>query len=293
MKRPAGIRVALLSLLAHLAAGISLFNPTTDVVQGTFIDCQWNAVSSDPATFTLVMQFFNGTADFGDNAVFTIVRRANTTTGMVNDIKNVGDLGPYDPTTQPLALAPAFQVVPYSMSASASNPAAPSVFASAPTSTQGTDGFTPTRFFSSIPSPASQNRTPIIVGATIGCAALALGILGTAVLIVRGRNTRTLDLLRGRPFPPVDPEPVNLYGHRAVFDAPTGSIVGSSIVSPVSTHEQRAVFKTPTGSSSGSSSEQVVAQGRENAELELQALRAEIDRLRLEQNALPPSYRLV
>jgi hypothetical protein len=39
------------------------------------------------------MQLFNGTADFGENAVVTIVRRGNTTTGVVNGVKNVLDLG--------------------------------------------------------------------------------------------------------------------------------------------------------------------------------------------------------
>lgn len=39
------------------------------------------------------MQFFNGSADFGETAVVTIVRRGNTTTGVVNDIKNTIDLG--------------------------------------------------------------------------------------------------------------------------------------------------------------------------------------------------------
>ncbi|KAJ7127841.1 hypothetical protein C8R44DRAFT_778891 [Mycena epipterygia] len=133
--------ITLLSPLAHLAAGISLFNPTTDVAQGTSVECQWNALPADPATFSLVMQFFNGSADFGENAVVTIVRRGNTTTGVVKDIKNVIDLGPHrlaafvDPfnaTTQPFAVSPSFQVVANSTFASTSSSAAPPILPTAP-----------------------------------------------------------------------------------------------------------------------------------------------------------------
>ncbi|KAF7359737.1 hypothetical protein MVEN_00698300 [Mycena venus] len=278
--------IALLSSLAPLAAGIVLFNPTTNVAQNTFVDCQWNAVTTDPATFSLVMQFFNGTADFGENAVVTIVRRGNTTTGVVNGIKNVLDLGPhrlaayvdpFDPTTEPFAVSPSFQVVA-NVSASASSLVAPpvSTFVSGPTSTLGTGGVAPTS--TSTPSSSSSNKSPIVVAATTGCAALILVILGT-VLILHRRKARKLDLLRGRPFPPStpDPEPINPRGHRAAF---TTTPVFST-----------PLFESQATSSSGSNgSAVVVARLLEKTELELEDLRAEIRGLRLGQDALPPSY---
>ncbi|KAJ6556409.1 hypothetical protein B0H19DRAFT_141969 [Mycena capillaripes] len=254
--------------LAHFAAGISLLNPTSDVAQNTSLDCQWNADPGDPATFSLVMQFFNGITDFGENAMVTTVRRGIATTGVVNGIQNVIHLGshrlaayvdPFDPKTQPFAVSPSFKVVANSTSASTSSSAIPPILtmSSAPTSNLRTDWATPTSTFttssSSVGSSASRSksRTPIIVAATIGCTALALGILGTVFLMLRRRKTRTLDLLRGRPFPLSSPEPVH--------------------------------------PSSSSNSAQVVAQRLEKAEFELENLRAEMHGLRLERE-VPPSY---
>ncbi|KAF8148774.1 hypothetical protein K438DRAFT_2027472 [Mycena galopus ATCC 62051] len=150
------VAIPLLSTLVHLAAGISLLNPTTDVTLGTFVDCQWNAVPTDPATFSLVMQFSNGSADFGDHDVITIVQRGNATTGIQNDITNVNLLGPhrlaayadpFDPTTEPLAVAPTFQVIVNPISAFPSNSAAPPLLTNAPAPMSNLPtGPTPTRF---------------------------------------------------------------------------------------------------------------------------------------------------
>ncbi|KAJ7830421.1 hypothetical protein B0H14DRAFT_2807485 [Mycena olivaceomarginata] len=292
------IAITLLSTLVHLAAGISLLNPTTDVTLGTSVDCQWNAIPADPATFSLVMQFSNGSADFGDHAV-------SNTTGMVNDIKNVIHLGPhrlaaygnpFDPTTEPFAVSPAFQVVVNSMyafaaitflvSASTSNSAAPPLSTKAPAPTTltpsssssphsnsnpPTEGATPTSTPTSsssspIASPQSnKDHTPLVVSVTIGCVVLALGFLGTAFLMWRHRKAQTLDLLRSQPFPPLPLDPQRAV-HRAVFTAPSPS------------------------SADGGRSSAVVAQRLEKAESELEDLRAEMRGLRLGQEPLPPSY---
>jgi hypothetical protein len=73
---------------------IVLSVPTTDVAAGTSVNCQWTSGATDPATFSLVMQFSNsGSSQFGDFAVVTVVQRGTTTSGTVPNIKNVAILG--------------------------------------------------------------------------------------------------------------------------------------------------------------------------------------------------------
>ncbi|KAJ7924739.1 hypothetical protein B0H13DRAFT_2577609 [Mycena leptocephala] len=280
-----------LSSLAPLAAGISLFGPTTDVAQNTLIDCQWNAVTTDPATFSLVMQLSNGTADFGENALLTIVQRGNRTTGEVSRIKIVllephrlaAYVDPFDPTTEPFAVSPSFQVVANSMYGPAAVTFSPSIYRDLTPIVQyiHTLQFFQQRLIHSSHSTPSKSRIPIVVAATIGCAALTLGILGTVFFILRRRKARKLDLLGGRPFPlsTPDPEPINPRGHRAAF-----------ITTPVFS---APLSKSQAGSSSGSSGAVVVARLFEKTEMELEDLRAEIRGLRLGQDALPPSWQPV
>ncbi|KAJ7713054.1 hypothetical protein B0H16DRAFT_550030 [Mycena metata] len=112
--------IAVFLSFSHLVAGISLSVPTTNVAQFTTVDCQWTADATDPAQFALVMQFSNATSVFTQFAAVTTVQRGTTTSGTVANITNVQVLGmhrlaayaaPFDPTSQPLALSPAFNVV--------------------------------------------------------------------------------------------------------------------------------------------------------------------------------------
>ncbi|KAJ6556878.1 hypothetical protein DFH09DRAFT_1164644, partial [Mycena vulgaris] len=88
---------------------ISLSVPTTDVVAGTSVDCEWSASATDPTTFALVMQFSNAT-----------LARGTATNGTVPNIKNVANPGmhrlaayvdPFDSGSPPFAVSPAFNVV--------------------------------------------------------------------------------------------------------------------------------------------------------------------------------------
>jgi len=115
--------ITLASILADVAAAISLSVSATEVLVSTSVDCEWSATLTDPANFSLVMQFSNGPTDLqvGDQTTFlTTVRRGNTTSGTVPDIPNVIHLGPhrlaayadpFDATFPPFSVSPVFQVV--------------------------------------------------------------------------------------------------------------------------------------------------------------------------------------
>ncbi|KAJ6479347.1 hypothetical protein DFH09DRAFT_1215028, partial [Mycena vulgaris] len=99
---------------------ISLSVPTTDVVAGTSVDCEWSASATDPTTFALVMQFSNATSQFSQTAAVTTVQRGTATNGTVPNIKNVANPGmhrlaayvdPFDSGSPPFAVSPAFNVV--------------------------------------------------------------------------------------------------------------------------------------------------------------------------------------
>ncbi|KAJ7866817.1 hypothetical protein B0H14DRAFT_361621 [Mycena olivaceomarginata] len=102
---------------------IALSVPTTDVAVGTSVNCQWTSGATDPATFSLVMQFSNsGSPQFGDLAAVTVVRRGTTTSGTVPNIKSVAVLGmhrlaaypdPFDSSApgQPFSVSMAFNVI--------------------------------------------------------------------------------------------------------------------------------------------------------------------------------------
>ncbi|KAJ6495538.1 hypothetical protein DFH09DRAFT_1337356 [Mycena vulgaris] len=185
--------------------GISLSVPTTNVVASTSVDCEWNVTPSDPATFSLVMQFSDLGTDFGETALVTTVRRGNATSGTVGKIINVGTqaismlhsavLGvavvPGRPTLNQFrrysneirflyVRGPPSNVttgIPrrYYRSTFATNTGGPT---STPTSTSPSRGI---------------NRTPaLLIAIATLCAVLVLGFLGTEIILLRRRKARTL-----------------------------------------------------------------------------------------------------
>ncbi|KAJ6570862.1 hypothetical protein DFH09DRAFT_1153249 [Mycena vulgaris] len=215
-----------LTLLAipPLALSLSLSAPTTDVVVSTTVDCRWTATLSDPANFSLVMQFPDGSVEFGAHVRVKTVVRKNTTSGTVSNISSVHILGshrlaayadPFDDKSPPFSVSPTFQVVANTTattSTSATKSGAPaSTSASASAST------------SSSSYRSKSRRIILIIAVIVPCAVLFSGIVGAVLLLRRRRRkaARAPDLLVGHLFPSsppdinTEPSPLEPYGARS------------------------------------------------------------------------------
>ncbi|KAJ7208907.1 hypothetical protein GGX14DRAFT_453602 [Mycena pura] len=293
-----------------VAPTIALSVPTTDVAVGTSVDCQWTSGATDPATFTLVMQFSNpGSPQFGDLAAVTVVQRGNTTSGTVPNIKNVAVLGmhrlaaypdPFDSSApgQPFSVSPAFNVI---ANASQSSPVTGLI--GAPTSSLPTE--TPTSPSNRFIPPTSNNHNTIIIVVVVICVVLALAILGFLLLLRRRRrkNAEMSYTTRPRSLLTEDLGPSGV----ATLNAPLSDISRFS-TAPVSHQHEKTVLlserslsdrgpdeSNPPPSDTGdgstwavseSSSDQAVSQRLQRTEAELEALRAEVRTL----TQPPPSY---
>ncbi|KAJ6495539.1 hypothetical protein DFH09DRAFT_1101750 [Mycena vulgaris] len=225
------LRLTLFSALTpFVAATISLSCPTANVVQGTSVDCAWTAIATDPETFSLVMQFSNLGPPFGQSSPVKNVTRGGKTSDTLPDIKNVGTLGLHrlaardaglmiGPRFSPLqasSVSPAFLVVANSSSLSTSRFGTTTSPPFTSTTNLGAPTTTPT---SSRSGTSLHTITAVVVSL---CAALAVGILATAIFVHRRRRVRThdFDLLGGEPLLTVNGR---LNGANNVLDAPGGN----------------------------------------------------------------------
>lgn len=256
--------ITLASILADLAAAISLSVSATEVLVSTSVDCEWSATLADPANFSLVMQFSNGPTDLqvGDQTTFlTTIQRGNTTSGTVPGITNVIHLGPhrlaayadpFDATFPPFSVSPVFQVVESLTTNSTTTDATPTLILQTALGTSATA-------VSTSSASKTENRNIIIIVVVLVCAALLICIPGTTLLLLHRRKARELDLVRGRPF--------STSQWSKDIGPPPGGV-----------HSRNA---------SGSS----VAYGLDEAKIQPpEAVRAETRGLRLQREVPPPSY---
>ncbi|KAJ7348560.1 hypothetical protein DFH08DRAFT_959953 [Mycena albidolilacea] len=222
---------------------IALSVPTTDVAVGTSVDCQWTSGATDPATFSLVMQFSNsGSPQFGDLAAVTVVQHGTTTSGTIPNIKSVAVLGmhrlaaypdPFDSSApgQPFSVSPAFNVI-----ANSSQSFSTTDVVEAPTSILPTNASTSTSVSTS--SSRSKNHNTIIIAVVVICVVLALAMLGLLLLLRRRRrkNAGMSDIARLRSLVTED---LGLSG-AATFNAPPSDIARFT-TGPVSHRREKMV----------------------------------------------------
>ncbi|KAJ6524198.1 hypothetical protein B0H19DRAFT_1200642, partial [Mycena capillaripes] len=295
-----------------VAPTIALSVPTTDVAVGTSVNCQWTSGATDPATFSLVMQFSNsGSPQFGDLAVVIDVQRGTTTSGTVPNIKNVAVLGmhrlaayadPFDSSAQPFSVSPAFNVI-----ANSSQSSSAAGVIGAATSILPTEVSTSTP--SSTSSSRSNNHSTIIIAVVVVCVVLALAILALLLLLRRRRRKNGESSGIARP-PSLLTEDLASNG-AATLNAPPSDIARFS-TNPVSYRHDKMVqngYLVPqrsfshrrpdesnpplsdagsgsTWAVSESNSDRAVSQRLQRTEAELEALRAEVRTL----TQPPPSY---